>query len=66
MNKENHGQCREKNEKLCKVAEKSISVYENGFLVPVPALHRISKAKFSFESPKSERLIQRPFYKCPI
>ena len=64
MRKENNGQCREKNEKLCKVkACRKVNLrYENGYLVPVSALHRVSKTKFSFGAPKSVRLIQRPPY----
>ena len=58
MFKENNGQCGEKNEKSCEVkASRKINLhYENGFIVPVSALHRVSKAKFSFEDPKSVRL----------
>ena len=43
-----------------------IFIYEDSFLVPVSALHRISKAKFSFGVPKSVYLIQRQLYKCPL
>ena len=41
MPKENNGQCREKNEKLCKVKPcRKINLhYVNGFLVPVSNLH---------------------------
>ena len=41
-------------------AEKSVFIYENCFLVTVFALHRVSKAKFSFGAPKSVCLIQCP------
>ena len=43
MRKENNGQCREKNQKLCKVnAWGKINLhYENGFLVLVSNLHRV-------------------------
>ena len=55
MRKENNGLCKEKNKKLCKVkaCRKTNLQYENGFLVAMSALHRVSKTKFSFEGPKS-------------
>ena len=58
MPKENNEQCRDKNEKLCKVKPcRKINLhYENGFLVPVFNLHCVSKVKFSFRVPESVRL----------
>ena len=40
MRQEHNGQCREKNEKLCKLKScRKINLrYQNGFLVPVSAL----------------------------
>ena len=39
--------------KYLKACRKVNLRYENGYLVPVSALHRVSKAKFSFGAPKS-------------